>query len=328
MAEQAIRWGILGTGRIAGEFATAIPYVKGAKIVAVGSRTKAGADEFADRFKITRRHGSYESLVDDPQVDAVYISTPHPMHCDNTMLSLEAGKHVLCEKPFAINSEQANLMIDTARRTKRFLMEAMWSRFLPSMAKLRDLLEHGVIGEPRLLQADFGFRTDFNPKGRLFDPKLGGGALLDVGVYPVALSSMIFGVPDRVTADAHLARTGVDEQTGMILHHKKGQLSVLHTAVRTETKQEATLYGTEGSIRLDAPWWRGQSVTVEQAGKKPKVYKTPFRGTGYNHQIDEVVRCLRDGKKQSDIMPWKETLSIMKTLDSIRVSLGLRYPME
>ncbi len=328
MAEQAIRWGILGTGRIAGEFASAISFVKGAKIVAVGSRTKAGADGFADRFNIARRHASYASLADDPQVDAVYVSTPHPMHCDNTMLSLEAGKHVLCEKPFAINAGQASLMIDTARRTRRFLMEAMWSRFLPSMATLRALLKQGVIGEPRLLQADFGFRTDFNPKGRLFDPKLGGGALLDVGVYPVALSSMIFGVPDRVTADAHLARTGVDEQTGMILHHKKGRLSVLHTAVRTETKQEATLYGTEGNIRLDAPWWRGRSITVERPGKKPRVHRTPYRGTGYNHQIDEVVRCLRNGKKQSDLMPLKETLSIMKTLDSIRVSLGLRYPME
>lgn len=328
MAAKAIRWGVLGTGRIAGEFATAMPFVKGAKIVAVGSRSLKSADAFADRYKIAHRHASYEALADDPNVDAIYVSTPHPYHCENTILCLESGKHVLCEKPFAINSQQASLMIETARRSKRFLMEAMWSRFLPALAKVREILGKGVIGELRLLQADFGFATDFNPKGRLFDPNLGGGALLDVGVYPVALASMIFGAPDRVTADAHMGKTKVDEQTGMILHHKKGQLAVLHTAVRTETKQEAILYGSEGSIRLDAPWWRGQSVTLEVAGKKPITFKAPIRGTGYNYQIDEVVRCLRSGKKQSAIMPLKESLQIMKTLDSIRMSLGLQYPME
>ena len=328
MAEQPIRWGVLGTGRIAGEFATAMPFVKGAKIVAVGSRTQAAADGFGDQFKVARRHASYQALANDAEVDAVYVSTPHPLHFANTILCLEAGKHVLCEKPFAINAEQAALMIATAKTNKRFLMEAMWSRFLPAMAKLREMLDQGIIGEPRLLQADFGFRTDFNPKGRLFDLKLGGGALLDVGVYPVALSSMIFGAPDRVTADGHFGKSHVDEQTGMVLHHKKGQLSVLHTAVRTETAQEATIFGEAGWIRLNAPWWKGQSLTLQLPGKPVKIIKAPLKGTGSNHQVDEVVKCLREGKKQSAIMPLSETLSIMKTLDSIRMSLGLRYPME
>lgn len=329
MAEQ-IRWGIVGTGRIAGEFAEGLTFVKGAKLVAVGSRSQAAADRFAGRFGIARAHGSYDALAQDPKVDVVYISTPHAMHCDNTLLCLEHGKHVLCEKPFAINAQQTLMMIAAARTHRRFLMEAMWTRFLPAIAKVRAALAEGVIGAPRLLQADFGFRADFDPQQRLFNPKLGGGALLDVGVYPVSLASMIFGPagPDRVTGDAHLGKSRVDEQTGMILHYKSGQLAVLHTAIRTETAQEATIFGEAGWIRLHSPWWKAQKVTIHRPGKKEKTITAPIRGNGYNYQADEVVRCLRERKRQSATMPLSETAAVMKTLDAIRVSLGLKYPGE
>jgi predicted dehydrogenase len=328
MPDQPIRWGILGTGRIAGEFAAALPFVKGAKLVAVGSRSQASADAFGGKFDIARRHATYESLAADPQVDAIYISTPHTLHCENTVHCLLQGKHVLCEKPFAINALQSELMIVAAKKSKRFLMEAMWTRFLPAIGKLRELLKKGVIGEPRLLQADFGFRAGFDPKGRLFDLNLGGGALLDVGVYTVSLASMIFGEPDQVTAEAHLGKTGVDEQTGMVLRYKGGRLAVLSTAVRTETPQEATLLGTEGWLRVQRPWWKATTITIHREKKKDQTIAAPIRGNGYNHQADEVVRCLRAGKKQSEVMPLSETLSIMRTLDALRASLGLRYPVE
>jgi len=328
MARQPVRWGILGTGRIAKEFAAALSFVNGAKLVAVGSRSQKSADEFGERFNVARRHAPYEQLADDPQVDAVYVSTPHALHRDNTILCLAAGKHVLCEKPFAINATQAAEMIGAAKKHRRFLMEAMWTRFLPAMAELRNLLAKGAIGEPRLLQADFGFRAEFNRKGRLFDPNLGGGALLDVGVYPVALSSMIFGAPDRVTGDADVGKSMVDEQSAMVLHHKRGQLSVLSAAVRTDTIQEAIIYGSEGWIRVNSPWWKATTITVHRKGAKERTITAPIRGTGYNYQADEVVRCLTSGKRQSDVMPLSETLSIMKTLDAIRMSMGLRYPID
>src|SRR5215216_7626821 len=193
------RWGILGTGNIASQFARGLVALDDAELVAVGSRTAESAEAFGERFSAPRRHASYAALASDPDVDAIYIATPHPLHHDNTIMGLEAGKAVLCEKPFAINAGQAQAMIATARERGVFLMEAMWTRFLPHMVRLRELLAAGAIGEVRMLQADFGFRTSFNPQSRLFDPALGGGALLDVGVYTISFAQMILGEPDRVT---------------------------------------------------------------------------------------------------------------------------------
>ena len=190
--------------------------------MAVGSRTQAAADRFADEFGIPRRHASYADLAADPQVDAIYVATPHAFHRENTLLCLQNGKHVICEKPFAINAAEARTMIDTARANKLFLMEAMWTRFLPIMGEVRRLIADGAIGPMRMVQADFGFRAAFNPVHRLFDPALGGGALLDVGVYPLSLASMLLGRPDRITAVAELGATGIDEQTGIVLGYPRG----------------------------------------------------------------------------------------------------------
>lgn len=320
------RWGILGTGGIAHKFATGLAALDDAQLVAVGSRTQAAADMFADEFSIPRRHASYESLANDPEVDAVYIATPHPFHKDNTIMCLRAGKAVLCEKPFAINHTEAQAMVDVARQTKRFLMEAMWTRFLPAIVRTRQLITEGALGEVRMLNADFGFRAGLNPAGRLFDLALGGGALLDVGIYPLSLAFLLFGKPATIASAAHLGVTGADEQAAIVLGYDKGQLALLSTATRTNTVHEALIYGTDGYICLP-DWWHGQQIILN-AGGRQQVFDVPHIANGYSHEAIEVANCVRDGKLESSIMPLDETLAIIQTMDTIRGQWGLRYPSD
>ena len=327
MAEK-LRWGIIGTGNIAKQFARGLESVPEAELVAVGSRSQESADKFGEMFKVPNRYATYEELANDPQVDAVYISTPHPFHHDNTILSLNAGKAVLCEKPFAINAAQARNMIETARAKKVFLMEAMWPRFFPLMYRVREMLAQNVIGEVRMLHCDFGFRAGFRPEGRLFNPELAGGALLDVGIYPSSLASMILGTPEKVVSATHLGETGVDEQTAMLLTYAKGEIAILSAAVRTNTPQEAIIHGTEGRIRLHSPWWIPTKLTLEVYGKEHSEIEMPKTGNGYNYEAQEVARCVWGGQLESAVMPLDETLAIMQTLDTIRAQWGLTYPME
>lgn len=323
-----IRWGILGTGNIAKQFARGLQVVKDARLVAVGSRAADTANSFGDAFDVPNRHDSYEALAADPDVDAIYVSTPHPFHAANTILCLNAGKAVLCEKPFTINAAEAAKVISLARRKKLFLMEAMWTRFVPAVIKTRELLEAGAIGEPRMLFSDFGYAATLNPKWRHFDPALGGGALLDVGVYPISFSSMIFGTPVKITGGAHLGITGVDEQSAYVLQGKAGQLSLLSSAIRTNTPQETTIMGTEGRIRLHSPSWRPSKLTLSRAGKPDKDFDLPFKGNGYNYEAVEVMACMRAGKLESEVMPLDETISIMKTMDTLRAQWNFVYPSE
>ncbi|MBK8047060.1 MAG: Gfo/Idh/MocA family oxidoreductase [Anaerolineales bacterium] len=322
------RWGILGTGAIARKFATGIAALEDHSVVAAGSRTRAAADRFGDEFDVPHRHASYEALVNDPDVDAIYVATPHSLHRDNTLLALHHGKPVLCEKPFAINAIQAAEMVWEARRQNLFLMEAMWTRCLPIVAELRRLVADGAIGELRMVQADFGFRTGFDPAGRLFDPALGGGALLDVGIYPVSLAHMLLGRPTRIMALAELSPNGIDTQTGILLGYPSGPLAVLSTAVATDTPWEATILGTTGWIRLHSPWWVSDTLTLHRAGAEPEQIQRPYIGNGYSHEALEVARCVRAGILESPIMPLDETIAIMQTLDAIRTNLGIHYPME
>ena len=325
---EKIRWGILGTGSIARKFAEGLSVLEEAELTAVGSRSQQGANGFADKYDIPHRHASYESLVNDRNTDVIYIATPHSLHCENCHICLEAGKAVLCEKPFAINAAEAQSMVSRAEDLGLFLMEAMWTRYFPLMVELRRMLSDGVLGDVRMINADFGFRAQFNTEARLFNPVLGGGALLDVGVYTVSLDSMVFGTPTQIASIAHLGGTGIDEHAGIVLGHPNGQLSVLQTAVRTNTPQEAIFMGTEGLIRIHTPWWVPQQMTLNLAGKSPEVFAFPIVGNGYNYEASEVMRCLRGGKRESDIMPLAETLTVMQTLDQIRSQWGLKYPME
>jgi len=323
-----IRWGILGTGVIAHKFATGLKAASGAELAAVGSRTQVTADEFGDTFGVPRRHASYEELANDPEIDVIYVSTPHPMHKDNSLLCLNAGKAVLCEKPFTINATEAEAMISLARQKGLFLMEAMWTRYLPAVIKTRQLIAEGVLGKIRMIVADFGFRAEFDPQHRLFNPELGGGALLDAGIYPISFASMIFGSPTQVTSLAQLGQTGVDEQSAYLLGYEQGQLALLASAVRTDMPSEAIVMGTKGRVRLHSPIYCPRSLTLSLPDQADEMIEPPMVGNGYNYEAVEVMNCLRAGKLESEIMPLDETLAIMKTMDQIRAPWGLKYPTE
>jgi len=327
MNTEPINWGILGPGHIAQKFAVGLQAVGGARLLAVGSRTQEKADAFADQFAIPRRYAGYEALVADPDIDVVYIATPHPGHREAALLCLEHGKAVLCEKPFTVNAKEAEEVIAVARMKSVFLMEAMWSRFFPAMSHLRQLLADGAIGEVRMVQADFGFRADIHPESRLFSPNLAGGGLLDVGIYPISLASMIFGQPSQVAGLAQIGATGVDEQAAIVLSYPGGQLASLTCGIRIETPHDADILGTDGRIKVHAPWWKPSKLTLIR-GEKATDISMPYESNGMNYEAQEVNDCLRQGKTESDLMPLNETLAIMKTLDTLRGLWGLKYPME
>ena len=323
-----IRWGLLGPGGIAHKFADALKAIPDAEIIAVGSRDHQRANTFADTFNVLYRHGSYSELANNPEVDVVYVATPHPFHKACAMLCLEAGKAVLCEKPFTVDAEQAEALIACAREHKQFLMEAMWTRFIPVMVKVREWLADGVIGEPRMLTADFGNQvalTAENMKGRLFALELAGGAMLDIGVYTVSLASMVFGMPTQITSLAHIGETGVDEQAAVLLGYDAGQIASLSCAITTRTSQDARIFGTKGAIHIPN-FSRATSATLEVLGKEPLQIEIPFTDNGFEYQVLEVINCLRAGKLESDVMPLDESLSIIKTMDTVREQWGLKYP--
>ncbi len=323
-----IRWGILGLGGIANAFAEGLKAVPGAELVACGSRSREKAEAFGVKWNVRRRHSSYEALAADPEVDAIYIATPHPMHKENCLLCLGAGKPVLCEKPFTINFAEAAEIITCARSRKVLLMEAMWTRFLPHIGKVREIIASGAIGEVRMLQADFGFRGGADPAGRLLNPLLGGGGLLDVGVYTVSLAHLLFGVPVDMKAAAHIGETGVDEAAVMLLSFPGGRLASLMCGVRTHMPQEALILGSEGRIKINSPWWRPSSLTVFRAGKDEENIAPPAVGNGYNYEAAEFGRCLAEGLSESPVMPLDESLAVMRTLDALRRQFELVYPME
>jgi predicted dehydrogenase len=301
--------------------------VEGGEMVAVASRMQQRASDFASEFGIPHAHGSYEALAEDPEVDAVYIATPHSRHAADCILYLEAGKHVLCEKPFTLNAAQARHVFAVATRNDRFIMEALWSRFLPSYETLGQLLSEDRIGQPLLVEADFGFRSDVNPSHRHFDLAQGGGALLDLGIYPVQLSTLVFGAPDRITADGNIGRTGVDEDVAAILHHAVGGLSVLKASIRTAQSCAGRISGSAGVIEIPAfMHCPDRIILVSPAGRE--VFECGWEGEGLRFEIDEVNRCIAAGRTESPRMPPSETLLLQEILDEIRGQLGVVYPGE
>ncbi|MBS3735038.1 MAG: Gfo/Idh/MocA family oxidoreductase [Phycisphaerae bacterium] len=323
------RWGILATGSIAHQFAQGLADADGAELIAVGSRSADKAEAFGREFAVPNRHGSYEALARDEDVDVVYIATPHPQHKPNALLCIAQGKAVLCEKPFTVNAGEAGEVVAAARDAGVFCMEAMWTRFLPALAETRRLIADGAIGDVRMVRADFGFRCDWDPQSRLLKADLGGGGLLDVGVYCVSLASMVFGgaLPQRAAGLAAIGATGVDEQAGYVLDYGDGRLAVLASAVRTDTPKAAEILGTEGRIELAPPFFKSECLTLATGGKS-RTIKAKLRGNGYNYQAEEVARCFAEGLAESPIMPLDETLTVMETLDTLRRQWNLSYPME
>ncbi|MBM3495232.1 MAG: Gfo/Idh/MocA family oxidoreductase, partial [Armatimonadetes bacterium] len=308
-------------------FAEGMRAVPDATLDAVASRTPGRADAFADKWNVAKRYGSYEELVADPDIDAVYVSTPHPYHAPCSLLAIEAGKPVLCEKPFTVNAAQARKVVGAARARGVFVMEAMWTRFFPIMARMRDIVAERAVGDVLMVHADFGFRAGVNPEGRLFSPALAGGGLLDVGVYPISLASMLLGKPDRVSGLATVGETGVDESAAIALGYPSGALASLTTGVRVNTPHTAFICTTEGSISIPSPWWVPERMTVRH-GQAMEDYYEPKAASGFEYEIREASRCIREGLKESPILPLDETVAIVETMDQLRALWGVRYPME
>ncbi|XVQ14508.1 Gfo/Idh/MocA family protein [Spirillospora sp. CA-255316] len=332
----SIRWGVAGTGAIANGFADALSRLPDAELVAVGSRSRQKAEAFGEKFGVpaARRYASYERLAADDGVDLVYVATPQSHHHQHTLLFLNAGRGVLCEKPFALDARQAAEMAATARERGRFLMEAMWSRFLPAYVKLRQLVAAGAIGTVACVEGDLGFPFPMIPAHRLFDPALGGGALLDFGVYPVSLASMLLGEPDRVAASARLGETGVDEHIAVLTGYADGAVAVAKAAIRAELACTARVTGTDGSIELPALMHCPDALVVRGPGTTERLSlpaasdgeDDETAGGGLHHQVRHVHDRLRAGHLDSDIMPLDESVAVMRTLDTARHQIGLHYP--
>src|SRR5450432_3444951 len=327
-AESPIRWGILGTGGIATAFATDLALLPDAEIVAVGSRTMSSADEFADRFGIPRRYDTYAALVVDREVDAVYVATPHPAHRACALLAIEAGNAVLVEKPFTINAAETRVLIDAAIAQGSFLMEAMWTRFLPHVVRIRELIAEGRLGAVRSFTADFGGQAPDDMKHRAWALELGGGALLDLGIYPLSFASMILGAPIRVTAASELAVTGVDSQTAILLEYERGALAVLFATLETATPRRASINGADARIEIESEFFAPARFRVIDRTGAQELYEIAHVGRGLRHQAAEVGRCLRAGLVESAVMPLAETVAIMESMDEIRSQIGLIYPSE
>jgi predicted dehydrogenase len=327
---EKIRWGILGTGKIARAFCQGLKFVPDAELVAVGSRSESSAKKFAEEFDVPHLHAAYSLLAQDPDVDIIYVATPHAVHAENMRLCLEAGKAVLCEKPFTINASQAKSVIDLARKKNIFLMEAMWTRYIPLIVKLRELVSEGIIGDLKFLEVGMGFIAPRNdPSKYFFDPNMGGGILLDGGSYAVSLASMIFqSRPSRISSMAFLGDAGVDEQSAIIFGYEGDPLAVLYLSFSTRIPPAFRIMGSKGRITVHPPLFNPTKMTITDANQVDELMEIPFIGNGYNYEIEEAMRCLRESKMESDIMPLAESLDVMSTMDEIRSQWNLKYPME
>ncbi|MET0416986.1 MAG: Gfo/Idh/MocA family oxidoreductase [Actinoplanes sp.] len=325
MTEQKVRWGILGPGGIAAQFAADLKLVEGAELAAVGSRSTANATAFAERFGFARAHGSYAELAADPDVDVVYVATPHAFHHDATLACIEAGKGVLVEKPITLDMASAAALVASARTHKVFLMEAMWMRLNPAIRKVAELIEEGAIGWVSAIHADFGLQGPFAADHRLRDPKLGGGALLDLGVYPINLAHLIMGKPASVQSWAHLTPEGVDENTGVLFGYEPGAVAALTCSINGASRNAASITGTEGRIDLPVGFFVPREFELTRPDRDVEKFEFPFEGNGYQFEAAEVQRCILAGELESPLMKHTTTLEIMALLDTIRDEIGVTY---
>ncbi|MFC0681986.1 Gfo/Idh/MocA family protein [Lysobacter korlensis] len=324
-----LRWGILGAGGIAGAFVKDLQ-ANGRTVTAVGSRSDGTAREFAGRYGIANAHGSYADLVADDAVDAVYVATPHPFHASNAELALNAGKHVLVEKPFTLNAAEARSVVDLAAARGLVVLEAMWTRWVPTMVRLREVIASGAIGDVRTLIADHTQLVKRDLTSRMYDPALGGGALLDLGVYPLSFASDILGTPNSIQAFSTPTETGVDAQTSIVLGYEDGRSALIHTALDAKGPNTAAILGTQGRIAIDPVWYTPTSFTVFDARDEVlERYEVPqVTGRGMQFQAFELERLAAAGALSGDILSTEESVSILETMDEIRRQIGVRYPNE
>ena len=324
-----IRWGIISTGHISGKFAEALKILPEAELIAVASRNIDTANEFAVKHNIPKAYASYQELADDPEVDVVYIGTPHAFHLEDAVMCMQKGKSVLCEKALTINSTEAREMVRVARKEDVFLMEAMIPRHIPLLKKVVEWTKDGRIGEIRMLKASRCARGEFPPGARHLNPELGGGSLLDVGVYVISFASQIFGkAPVDAIGLSHIGEIGSDEQGAAILKYDKGEIADLSYALRTEAVNEAYIYGTEGYIKIPDLFAVPSKVSLFINKKEVELIEGPIIGNALNYEAEEVMRCMKEGLKESPFMPLNESIEIMEVMDKIRKPWGLVYPND
>ena len=320
-----IRWGIVGPGRIAENVTSDFPHVDGARAVAVASRSAERAAAFAARHGIERAYGSYAEILADPDVDVLYVATPHPQHHAIAMAALRAGKALLVEKAFTATTAGAAEVVDLARQTGVFAMEAMWTRFQPAVVAVRELVADGAIGEVRSVQADLGIAPEYDPAGRLFDLALGGGALLDLGVYVVSFAQMLLGTPSRVLTAGSLFPSGADAEAALLLDHGDGRTATLATSLRQALPGQARVFGTTGWIDVLPRFHHPQTIVLHRTGAEPETITRQQTGGGYTHELIEVTECLRAGRPESAVLPLADTLAVQTVLGEAAEQLGVRH---
>ncbi len=321
------RWGILAPGKIANKFAVGLQSVPRAELYAIASRDLQKASDFAAQYHAPVSYGSYQELAQDPQVDIIYIANPHAFHMDSALMCLEQGKAVLCEKPLAINSQQVKRMVQSSKTHQAFMMEALWSRFLPHIQKAKELTDQGIIGNVQSVQVDFGFQAKYDAQSRLFNPALGGGALLDIGIYPLFFACLLFGQPQEVVAKVQLAPTGVDQTTQVHLKFLKDRTATIDFTFEKFTPIEAHIMGDQGEIKLQTRWYQPGNLFVKDH-RGTKEVEVELLGNGYNYQAEEVMRCLDEGLIESPLWSHNHSWELAQLMDEIRRQGGVIYPMD
>lgn len=327
---EAVRWGIIGCGGIAGMFATSLQALDVGILLAGASRTPGRAAAFAEKHGVDRAYTDYETLVADPDIDAVYIATTHNFHYENAKLCLESGKHVLCEKPFTVNAAQARELMELAREKKLFMMEAVWTRFLPAIRKLQDLLSEGIIGEVLTVKADFSITGEFDAEHRMKNKALAGGALLDLGIYPITFASIVFGEqPSRIQSSVVIGETGVDDRSFYLFDYEGGRRAMLSSSFTHNAPSEGIICGTKGYIRVPGFHGAHEFQIYREGVEVPEIVSLPYgEGENFKFEIAHAMECIVAGKLESDIMSLAETAAVMQTMDALRVQWGLRYEGE
>ncbi|MDX1753558.1 MAG: Gfo/Idh/MocA family oxidoreductase [Salinimicrobium sediminis] len=324
MKREKIKWGIIGPGKIARKFATSLKFIEDAELYAIASRNHERAAAFAEEMGIKKFYSSYETMLEDPAVDIIYVATPHSFHHPHTLLCLNAGKPVLCEKPFALNRQEVEEMIVAARKRNVFLMEAMWTIFLPHIGYVKEIIDSGKFGKVKTLKADFGFDTPFDAEGRLFLKSLGGGSLMDIGIYPVFLALHLLGTPEEIKATAKLGKTGIDERCDIIFKYSGDTTALLKSSIIEKTPTLAVIELEAASIKISPNWYEPTAVSItSKKGTETKIFEAA--SFGYEFEARHVQEMLRQNKTESEIMSFDKSLELISILDKIRKQIGLEF---
>lgn len=319
------RWGILGAGRIADKFCTALNFVPGAEVYAIASRDIEKAREYAGKYNAAVYYDNYEALHKDENIDIIYIAIPHALHFEQAMACIEQKKPVLCEKPMTLSYHQTKTLIEAAAKNNIFLMEGMWTACMPFIKRIKEIIEQDIIGEINYVSADFGFKAPLDAESRLYNKALGGGSLMDVGIYPLSFATMFLGKPESVKVISKMSATGIDEYCNIILGYANGATAHLLSSITFNTAKEATIIGTKGSIKVELPWFKATAFSVNLNDGEAQHYSVPHQSNGFEHEIMEVMNCLDNRLTESDKVPHHFTLTISRLMENILAEIGVNY---